>query len=402
MGPVQVLRVAVVAALGVAAGGPVAAARADEPIAIIDARAGEPALRAQSRADLALALRATPGLAPLADEARALALAGDDDTADDTLADAALAATRERFGALDCAGVREPGQRAVQLLAGREAAGVDERVRLRAAWSYLLLCADREGARVPAQGFADRLRTLGGSPAIPADVWARYPEIDAGSELTLSELVIDGAAGAAGAEVWLDHRRIGVAPMKLSVASGGHVVAMARGAERVGLLILVGEPGTLTIAVGLTSYAAGDAALAGQVRRWQAGAPVRAPELAAVLEQAEARFAIVLEGDRRASVWARATSSEAPEVVIEGELDQPLVLTAAIRDRLAAWERGPDPDRPLITETDLEVAAASRSQRKQSPWWVYLAISGAAAAGAVTIWALDAGEHRQRIELTFP
>ena len=402
MGPVQVLRVAVVAALGVAAGGPVAAARADEPIAIIDARAGEPALRAQSRADLALALRATPGLAPLADEARALPLAGDDDTADDTLADAALAATRERFGALDCAGVREPGQRAVQLLAGREAAGVDERVRLRAAWSYLLLCADREGARVPAQGFADRLRTLGGSPAIPADVWARYPEIDAGSELTLSELVIDGAAGAAGAEVWLDHRRIGVAPMKLSVASGGHVVAMARGSERVGLLVLVGEPGTLTIAVGLTSYAAGDAALAGQVRRWQAGAPVRAPELAAVLEQAEARFAIVLEGDRRASVWARATSSEAPEVVIEGELDQPLVLTAAIRDRLAAWERGPDPDRPLITETDLEVAAASRSQRKQSPWWVYLAISGAAAAGAVTIWALDAGEHRQRIELTFP
>ena len=29
-------------------------------------------------------------------------------------------------------------------------------------------------------------------------------------------------------------------------------------------------------------------------------------------------------------------------------------------------------------------------------------VGGAAVAGAVTIWALDAGENRQRIELTFP
>ena len=344
------------------------AARADEAIAIVDARSGDVAMRAAGRADLAIALRTIDGLAPVGG-ARAVALTGDDDTTDGAQAEAALVEVRDRFGALDCAGVREPGQRAVQLLAGREAAGLDEQVRLRAAWSYLLLCADRDGARGPAQGFADRLRTLGGAPAIPAEVWARYPEIDAGSELALTELVIKAPAmgvPVAGAAVWVDHRRVGVAPMTVMVASGGHVLALARGSDRVGLVLLVAG-GTIDVAVGLHAFASDDGGLATQVRRWQAGAPVRAAEVGALLTTIEARFAVVVEGDQRASVWARDGEAEAT-VVFAGELDQPLPIAHAIRDQRAAWTRGPDPDRPLITEDDLAVSAASRSPKQPAPW----------------------------------
>lgn len=384
-------------ALALAILGGATTARADETVAIVDARATDAGPRAASRADLTLALR-TAGLEPLADLARAAALTGDDDTTDGALADGALAATRERFGALDCAGVREPGQRAVQLLAGREAAGQDERVRLRAAWSYLLLCADRDGARVPAQGFADRLRTLGGSPAIPAEVWARYPEIDAGSELALTTLTIPGHDGA---EVWVDHRRVGVAPLAVAVATGGHVLAMARGAERVGLVLVTGEAGAIEIAVGLTSYAGADGALAAQVRRWQAGAPVRPAEMATLLDALGLRVAIVLEGEQQATVWARSSPTATPAVVFTGDLAQPQRVADGVRDRVLAWARGPEPER-LITESDLDLAGAPRGHKKLTPWWVYAAIGGAAVAGAVTIWALGAGEKRQRIELTFP
>lgn len=395
MGPVQVLRVAALTAAVVA--GVAGAARADEPVAVVDARAGDPAPHAASRVGLISALGAA-GLLPLADPAQALALTGDDDTTDGALADAALVDTRERFGALDCAGVREPGQRAVQLLAGREAAGVDERVRLRAAWSYLLLCADRDGARVLAHGFATRLRALGGSPAIPAEVWARYPEIDAGSELALTTLTIHGNDGAA---VWVDHRRVGTAPLAVAVASGGHVVAMARGPERAGLVLLVGEAGPIAIDVALHSYASADGALAAQVRRWQAGAPVRPAELTAVLDALDLRFAVVLEGEQQASVWARSSATATPDIVFTGDLGQPAAIAGAIGGQVAAWARGPDPDR-LITEDDLDLTEVSRSHRKVTPWWVYAAIGGAAIGGAVTIWALDAGDNRQRIELTFP
>lgn len=384
--------------------GSVARADADETVAIVDARTGDVGVRAASRAALVAALR-DDGLTPLVDDPRARALVGDDDTTDGALADVALARTRERFGALDCAGVREPGEAAVKLLVGREAAGHDERERLRAAWSYLLLCADRDGARVAAQGFADRLRTLGGSPAIPADVWARYPDIDAGSELALARLaIVDPPGGSvAGAEVWLDHRKVGVAPMTIAVATGGHVLALARGGERAGMLILAGEAGTITIAVALVSYAAADRALTAQVRSWQAGAPVRPAEVGALLDALALRVAIVVEGDQRASVWARASATEPAALVGGGELDRPAALVTAIRDRLTAWSRGPELGVPLITEADLELDPdAGRGAKKPTPWWVYAAIGGAVIAGGATIWALDSGDNRQRIELTFP
>lgn len=40
--------------------------------------------------------------------------------------------------------------------------------------------------------------------------------------------------------------------------------------------------------------------------------------------------------------------------------------------------------------------------REPARWWVYAVIGGALAAGAVTLYALEAGQDRQIIDLTFP
>lgn len=392
MGAVQVLRVAAVAA-ALTTARPVAAG---EPVAILDARTGEAGALATSRAALAAAVAADPALTPVTEPAQL----GDDQAIDGAMADQALAETRERFGALDCAGVREPGQRAVQLLAGREAAGEHERERLRTAWTYLLLCADRDGARVPAQGFADRLRALGGAPAVPAEVWERYPALDAGSELALSTWDLRGQDGSLdGAEVWLDHRRVGKAPMTLLVSGGGHVLGLARGTERAGLVFLDAGGGSITLSIGLRDFASPYAATAATVRRWQAGAPVRAADVAAAVAPLDARIAIVLEGDSRATVWAVRAGGETAQLA-DGDATRPAELTAAIDAGLAG---GGEP--ALLTDADVvddALARANRGSKRPTPWWVYAAIGGAAAAGAAAIWALDAGEDRQRIVLTFP
>ena len=45
--------------------------------------------------------------------------------------------------------------------------------------------------------------------------------------------------------------------------------------------------------------------------------------------------------------------------------------------------------------------AREASAKDPTRWWVYAAIGGALAAGAVTIYALGAGDDTQRIELDF-
>ena len=101
-------------------------------------------------------------------------------------------------------------------------------------------------------------------------------------------------------------------------------------------------------------------------------------------------------------VEPRPLARDQAEIVGEGEVDRPAALVPAITARVAAWSTGPEAGAPLITEDDLAVAEVSRSHTREAPWWVYVAIGGAAVVGGGTIWAFDAGVNRQRIELTFP
>ncbi len=407
MGALQVPRVAVALASALAAlAGGLDAARADDAgreagavtatVAIVDARLPAPT-RDGSRARFAAALAEVNGLT-LVDGERALALAGEVADADAHLAATALAEARDGFGALDCGRARPAAEDAVRLLAARHAGGLDEAVRLRAAWTYVFLCADRDGDRSMAVAAADRLRALGGNPAVPADAWARYPEIDAATDRDIVELTVSGPVGAA---VTIDHVAVGIAPLTRFVVAGKRVVAVASGTRRGAVLATVhGRP--LALEVAAVERAAAWRDVAGRVAAWQGAAPPSASEVTELMARVDVRFAIVLGERDAAALWARRPGERTATLVVDGALAEPLALAAGVMARVEAWTGGgPDPDRPLSGADDRLVREAARP-REPARWWVYAVIGGALAAGAVTLYALEAGQDRQIIDLTFP
>lgn len=393
MGALQVSRVAATVAL--LAGATFATpAWADEAVAIIDARAAA-ADREASRAKFAAGLAGVNGVAVVADE-RAAALVGDAADADDTLAAAALAEARDAFGALDCGRARPAGEDAVRLLAGRAAGGVDETVRLRAAWTYVLLCADKDGDGPMARAAAARLRALGGNPAVPGDVWAKYPEIDAATDRDIVEVTVTAPVGAA---VAVDGVSVGVVPAKTFVSAGKHLVAVAAGTTRGAAFITVhGKP--LSFEVTAADRATPWRGVAGQVAAWQGAAPPSTVEVTELMEQVNVRFAVILGERNTAALWVRTPGEPTAKLVVDGAVKDPLEIGAGVMARVEAWSGGGiDPDKPL-TATDEMVREVSRP-RDDATWWVYAVIGGALAAGAVTIYAIEAGDDRQIIDLTF-
>ncbi len=391
MGALQVSRVAAaVAIVAIVA----ASASADEPVAIIDARATT-AERDASRARFAAELASVNGIAVVDDE-RAAALTGDAADTDDALAASALAEARDGFGALDCGRARPAAEDAVRLLAGRAAGGLDEAVRLRAAWTYVLLCSDRDGDGPMARAAADRLRALGGSPAVPGDVWAKYPEIDAATDRDIVELTVTAPVGAT---VTVDHVVIGTAPVSTFVHAGKHVVAVAAGSTRGAALITAhGKP--LSLEVTAADRASKWRRVAGQVAAWQGASPPTVVEVTELMQQLGVRFAVVLGERNTAALWVRAPGETAARLVVDGDMKAPLPIGAGVMARVEAWSGGGlDPDKPLAA-TDEMVREVSRP-REDTKWWVYAVIGGALAAGAVTIYAIEAGEDRQIIDLTF-
>ncbi len=362
-------------------------------VAVVDARAPSPQAEA-SHARFVAALAAVNGVAVITDE-RATALAGRVVDADDRLAAEALAEARDGFGALDCGRARPAAEDAVRLLAGRQAAGLDEGPRLTAAWTYVLLCAERDGDPSAARAAADRLRALGGSPGVPADLWAKYPDIDVTVDRDIVALTVTGPAGAT---IWVDHTRVGPAPVTTFVAAGKHLIAAATGSVR-GSTVVTAHAKPATVVVPVEERRARFAGIAGQVAAWQVGDPPTAVELTEVMAALEVRFVVVLGAGNEAALWVRAPRSPTVQRVARGSLDNPLAVGNAVVERASYWtEGGPDPDRPLLTETD-----HPEPSRADGPtqWWIYAAIGGALATGALTLYALEAGTDQQRIELDF-
>jgi hypothetical protein len=392
MGALQVSRVAAAVALVAIAAVP--SAWADEPVAIIDARAAAPD-RDTSRAAFAAKLGEVNGVVVVADE-RAAALAGSAADVDDSLAAAALAEARDGFGALDCGRARPAAEDAVRLLAGRAAAGIDETVRLRAAWTYVLLCADRDGDGPMARAAADRVRAVGGSPAVPGDVWAKYPEIDAATDRDIVELKVTAPVGAA---VAVDGVAVGNAPVTTFVAAGKHVVAVAAGTTR-GAAFVTAHGKPLSFEVTAADRASPWRTVAGQVAAWQGAAPPSVVEVTELMTKVKVRFAVVLGERDSAALWVRADGAHAARLVVDGNMKDPLEIGAGVMARVEAWSGGGvDPDKPLAATDDM-VREVTRSS-SDAKWWVYAVIGGALAAGAVTIYAIESGEDRQVIDLTF-
>ncbi len=367
-----------------------------EPLAIIEARPAS-ADRDATRRRFIAALATVNGVAVVADD-REAALTGVATDADDALATAALAEARDGFGALECGRARPAAEDAVRLLAARQAAAIDETVRMRAAWTYVLLCADRDGDGAMARAAADRLRAIGAAAAVPPDIWARFPDIDAATDRDIVELTVSAPVGAA---VTIDDVAVGVAPLTRFVAAGKHLVAVATGASRGAVIATVhGKP--LTIEVAALDRIAAWRDVAAQVAAWQGAAPPTEVEVSELMTRIGVRFAVVLGERGAASLWVRRPQQRTARLVVDGDLGDPLAIGAGVMARVEAWTgAGPDPDQPLLTEDDELVREVSRP-REPTRWWVYAVIGGALAAGAATIYALDAGDDRQIIDLTFP
>ncbi|HEX2688255.1 MAG TPA: PEGA domain-containing protein [Kofleriaceae bacterium] len=341
------------------------------------------------------------GLDPVIGDGVEDALAGRDVDRDTVQLAAAIAAAQRAFGNLTCSDVIPAAQQAIGLSAARQAAGyaVPELSR---AWTYLLLCADRENQLDAALTAAGQLRALGGSPDVPASVWARYPEVDVVANREFVELDID--TDVPGAAIWIDFQKVGVSPVHVTLPAGDHVLAAAAGTKR-GWAAGTAVRTQRSVHVPLTDVTGPWSEVAQRVAGWHGKRPPPA-ELAWLLARVHARVALVRHGDT-IEAWGQIGRSEAPHqvggddgVAPIGEVARVLGLIA---DRIHTWnDHAPDPDQPLLVETREPRGARKDGADKPTRWWVYAAIAGAVAIGATIIYAHDSASDRQRVELHYP
>lgn len=341
---------------------------------------------------------------PVIDDGIDDALAGISRDGDEQTIAVELSSAKQAFGDLDCKATITAARQAIGELAARQAAGLAV-PELPRAWAYVLLCADRTGDTGQALIAAARLRALGGTPDVPADVLAKYPDIDAVADRDTIE--VDVTAEVAGAALWVDFQPSGTAPAKLTLTAGEHVIAAASGTRR-GFIAGTAVRKQKQVSIPMPDRAGKHAALAARVAGWH-GKPPAAAELASVMAEVHARVALVRHGDT-VEVWGHAGLGE-PLRRLGGDQDgvRPLAdadrAVALVLDRVRTWnERAPDPDQPLLVESADERAHRRGNEVVDPPtkWWVYATIGGAILAGALIIYAKDTASDTQRVELHYP
>jgi hypothetical protein len=389
MGPQRVLQaIGIVAAIG-----SVAVAK-DERVAIIDLGPSDPEIRRQLATKVVAA-----GFAVVHGDGVEDALAGEHADTDGVLLAAAMAEAQRAFGALDCKAATAAATQAVGIAASRQAAGLAVPELPRAA-AYILLCADRAGDVDAAMAAAARVRAAGGSSDVPADVWKKYPEVDTVIDRDLIALEI--TADVPGAEIWVDFKRAGTAPLTVHLPAGDHVIAAAAGTRR-GWAAGTAIKTQTKLSVPTTERAGTWSEVGKRIAAWNGQRPTPS-ELAWVMTKVGARVALIRRGDTL-EAYGRIGLATPPHRLGGDEVTSALAdadkIIALVRDRLQAWkDRAPDPDRPLLLDDKRD-----RSGKLKDPpakWWVYASILGAVAAGAVILYASDAGGDRQRIELRLP
>jgi len=416
MGAQQVLRAVAVGLTGVAllagiavaddAGGDAAnpSGLADEPVIVVDLRAGDATALTTSRKQLQDALAAIQGLEVVRDAALDGALSGAAVDRDATRVDAALAQARTAFGALDCKQASAAADRAIDDLAARQAAGLDDGPALRAAYAYIVLCADQAGDLATEIRAGARLRALGVTAGddvgISAATWDKLPEIDAtGGEI----VAVTVEADQPDATVWIDHVQVGAAPATAFLPAGEHVFAAGAGSgHRAGTRVAVAGTKQV-VALALVDQRGTWSELAGMVHAWRDHvSPPTNAGLAAIMKAAKVRFAIVLAGTRTAEIWGQGARDPVAKKIDAGLIDQPLELAAIITDKAGQWD-GRAPGDVLLTETPEERAALyGRRKPDKAKWYVYASIAGAILVGGAVIYLNDAATDTQRIVIQGP
>lgn len=329
------------------------------------------------------------------------ALAGQATDKDAVQLASAIAEAQRAFGALDCAAATTASTTAIGIAAARQASGLAV-PELPRAWTYVLLCADRTNDVDAAMHAARALRALGGSTEVPADVWAKYPAVDAAIDREMVSLTI--TSDVPGAEVYVDFVDEGPAPLKIALPAGQHWIAAAQGARR-GWASGTAVPKQPVITVPTTDQRGAHSAIADMITAWHGRVPSPA-ELAAVLAAVKVRVAVIRYGDT-IEAWGRIGASEAPRRLGGedgvGTLADTARIVGLISDRIHTWnDRAPDPDQPLLVETPRERLLRSGKAEEPTRWWVYAAIIGAVGAAAVAVYAHDQATDTQHVELHFP
>ncbi len=379
--------------------GALGVARADsraERTALIDLGPDDPAIR-----DRLVNTIAGAGLARAVGDGVEDALVGQRGDLDQAPLALAIGAAQRAFGALDCSLVATESTRVIGIGASRQAAklAVPELVR---AWTYSLLCADRTGDVDAALRAASMLRKLGGSRDVPADLWRKYPEVDTTATRELLPLEIRSEID--GAEIWIDFERAGTSPLRTMLPAGPHVIGSASGTRR-GWASGIVIRSQSSIVVPMRDQRGPWAHVGERIAEWR-GKPPTARELAWVLDEVNARVAIIRHGTT-IEAWGRAGRAELPYRLGgedgRGSLDELDRVLAIAVDRVRAWnERAPDPDRPLLVETEAERARRAGRSEEPTQWWVYATIIGALSAAVIVVVAHENVTDTQRVELHAP
>ncbi len=383
---------------------PGAAEANDEPVAIIDLRS-DASVRPKLRETVGNALVHAPDLAPIDDREIAAALGGDSYDTGEGTAKQALVNAREAYGSLDCVKAAASAETAVTALAAVQARGVDVRESLVQAYVYVLLCSGDDEARAFAA--AVRLRALGADPpaGVSATVWAKYPDVDATSNVYMVSL--DVTTEPDGAEVWIDHERVGKAPLTVHVSEGDHVVAAA--AEGAGAAVRLAIRGRQNRDVKVEIPAGADPsgradAIRAWVDNWRTGERAPTPrDIYQLLETVGVRTAVLLTvetetGSDRVEAWGNPTggTKKVASLIGSGRPDQLGEVFQLIRTSLTSWDR----TAPLATPAP--VRQPDKGTYRTKPWWVYAAIAGAVVLGGAVIISSELAEDRQVIRLEYP
>lgn len=347
-----------------------------------------------------------------------------------------IAPIKAAYDKNDCAAATQASERAIEVLAARQAAGNKDTDDLQRAYGYALLCAHGQSnsdLAIRARSQLERLGVTRAPPGVSDLVWNLYPALDATANSELIELTI--VTIPPGGVIWLDHQKLGNSPIVAVASEGPHLVAvtMADGSRSTARQLAVarregydGDKQTLTLPVAEPGPAApgpgadtpaSTAAVARLVERWRSGAPVNGQDLGRLMTGLTIRVAVVLSGaptgdNGKAEIWALGPGETVARQIGTYTMDEARSIANTIVKRVRRWElTGPTAGVEILRESPEErrsqghgrIDPASDSARSKGPkWWVYATIIGAATAGATFILFDDLSSDRQRIELELP
>jgi hypothetical protein len=395
MGPQQILRAATGRAVAVTLvlASAASAAPSREPVAVIDLGPGpdDPSVRQQLDATVV-----ARGLSPAIGDGLGDAFAGLDQPRDQPLLDKALADAQQAFGALDCKATLSAAHGALSVLAGRQAAGMPT-PELAKAWTYVLLCSDRSNDRPEATRAATQLRALS-SPDAPADLLAKYPDVDA--TLGIVPIQLDVDSDVPGSAIFVDFQAVGTAPLHLALAPGEHVIAAASGTRR-GTLVGTPIKSQQKLVIAMPDQATRWSDVALRVAKWRETMPSHdafPDEISAVLIETHVRVALIRRGDEVVA-WGHAGLGERVRQLDNATtLARADVAVGAIAEHVASWSaHAPDPNRPLLVDD-----RSHDTDKVHTQWWVYAAVGAALVAAGIVVAAHHYEHDTQTVELMYP